>query len=170
MGHLIDDLLNLSLMMRREMRKEEVDLGELAHSVTAELQKTEAGRQVQFVVQKGALAYGDPRLLRAVLENLLGNAWKFTRKRSRARVEFGATQQEEQTIYFVRDNGAGFDMKYVDRLFVPFQRLHSTDEFSGNGIGLTIASRIINRHGGRIWAEGEVEKGATFYFTLRKES
>ncbi|UCB52855.1 MAG: PAS domain S-box protein, partial [Candidatus Zixiibacteriota bacterium] len=167
MGHLIDDLLNLSLMMRREMRREETDLSDLARSIAAELRKTQPRRQAEFVIQEGVVARGDPRLLREVLENLLGNAWKFTEKHSRPRIEFGASQQEEQSAYFVRDNGAGFDMAYADKLFVPFQRLHSTAEFSGNGIGLTIASRIINRHGGRIWAEGELEKGATFYFTLK---
>jgi len=167
MGQLIDDLLNLSLMMRKELRREETDLSDLARSIAAELRKTQPRRQAEFVIQEGVVAHGDPRLLREVLENLLGNAWKFTEKHSRPRIEFGASQQEEQSAYFVRDNGAGFDMAYADKLFVPFQRLHSTAEFSGNGIGLTIASRIINRHGGRIWAEGELEKGATFYFTLK---
>jgi light-regulated signal transduction histidine kinase (bacteriophytochrome) len=102
-----------------------------------------------------------------MLENLLGNAWKFTEKNPRSRIEFGVTQKEGQKVYFVRDDGAGFDMAYADKLFVPFQRLHSASEFSGNGIGLTIASRIIDRHGGRMWAVGQVEKGATFYFTLQ---
>jgi PAS domain S-box-containing protein len=167
MGHLIDDLLNLSLMMRTEIRREEINMSELAHTIGEELRKTQPERQVEFVIQEGALAQGDARLLREMLENLLGNAWKFTGKNPHSRIEFGVTQQEGQKVHFVRDNGAGFDMKYADRLFVPFQRLHSTDEFSGNGIGLTIVSRIINRHGGQIWAEAEVEKGATFYFTLK---
>jgi len=166
MGQLIDDLLNLSLVMRKEMRHEKINLSELARTITAELQKTEPDRQVEFVIQEEVLAHGDPRLLREVLENLLSNAWKFTAKHAQAKIEFGATQKKEQTVYFVRDDGAGFDIAYIDKLFVPFQRLHSAAEFSGNGIGLAVVSRIINRHGGRIWAEGEVEKGATFYFTL----
>jgi PAS domain S-box-containing protein len=166
MKQLIDDLLNLSLTIRREMRREETNLSEIAHAVVAELKRTQPGRQVEFVIQEGMLAHGDPRLFRDVLENLLGNAWKFTEKHPRAKIEFGLTQEEGHKVYFVRDDGAGFDQAYVDKLFVPFQRLHSTAEFSGNGVGLAVVSRIINRHGGRIWAEGEVEKGATFFFTL----
>jgi len=166
MGQLINDLLNLSLVMRKEMRREKTNLSELVRAITAELQKTQPERQMEFVIQEGLLAHGDARLLREVLENLLSNAWKFTEKRSDAKIEFGATRQGGQTVYFVRDDGAGFDMTYVNKLFIPFQRLHSAAEFSGDGIGLAVASRIINRHGGRIWAEGEIEKGATFYFTL----
>ncbi len=167
MGQLIDDLLNLSLVIRKPMRREKTNLSELARAITAELQKTQPERKVSSIIQEGVSAYGDPRLLQEVLENLLSNAWKFTGKHAQAKIEFGATQKEERTVYFVRDNGAGFDTAYVDKLFVPFQRLHSTSEFSGNGIGLAIAARIIGRHGGRIWAEGKVEKGATFYFTLK---
>jgi len=166
MRQLIEDLLNLSLVMRKEMRHEETNLTELARLITAELQKAEPARQVEFVIQEGVLAHGDPRLLREVLENLLSNAWKFTAKHAQAKIEFGAIPKEEQTVYFVRDDGAGFDVAYIDKLFVPFQRLHSTAEFLGNGVGLAVVSRIINRHGGRIWAEGEVQKGAIFYFTL----
>jgi PAS domain S-box-containing protein len=166
MGQLIDDLLNLSLVMRTQMHREEINLSELVRTIKAEFQETQPERQVEFVVQERVFAHGDARLLRAVLENLLGNAWKFTGKHLQAKIEFGAMQKGEQTVYFVRDDGAGFDMSYVSKLFVPFQRLHSIAEFPGNGIGLVLASRIINRHGGRIWAEGEVEKGATFYFTL----
>lgn len=167
MGQLIDDLLNLSLTMRREMRREEANLSHLASTVAADLQGTIPERQVEFVIQDGVLAQGDARLLRELLENLLGNAWKFTGQNPQARIEFGAVLEGDQKVYFVRDNGAGFDMNYADKLFVPFQRLHSDSEFSGNGIGLALVSRIINRHGGRIWAEGEVNKGATFYFTLQ---
>ncbi len=166
MRQLIDDLLNLSLVMRAQMRHEKINLSEMVRAITAELQNTQPERQVEFIIEEGLLAHGDPRLLREVLENLLGNTWKFTEKHSKAKIEFGTVHKEEQIVYFVRDDGAGFDMTYANKLFIPFQRLHSTAEFSGNGIGLTIASRIINRHGGRIWAEGEVEKGATFYFTL----
>jgi len=167
MRQLIDDLLNLSLVIRTKITREETDLSELARNIAVELKKTQPDRQVQFVIQEGVLVQGDPRLLREVLENLLGNAWKFTQNRSQAKIEFGETGTEGKKVYFVRDNGAGFDISYADKLFVPFQRLHSTAEFSGNGVGLAIAGRIIDRHGGRIWAEGEVEKGATFYFTLR---
>ena len=166
MRQLIDGLLNLSLTIRREMRREETNLSPLVGTIAAELQKTQPERKVEFVIQDGVLAHGDPRLLRDVLENLVGNAWKFTGKHPQAKIEFGLTQKEGQKVYFVRDDGAGFDKAYVDKLFVPFQRLHSTAEFSGNGIGLAVVSWIINRHGGRIWAEGEVEKGTTFYFTL----
>ncbi len=166
MGHLIDDLLNLSMTMRKEMRRQETNLSKAARSITSELKKSQPERQVEFVIQDGVLAHGDTRLLREVLENLLGNAWKFTSKHARARIEFGVTHKNDEKVYFVRDDGAGFDMSYVEKLFVPFQRLHSVGEFSGNGVGLAVVSRIINRHGGRVWAEGEVEKGATFYFTL----
>jgi PAS domain S-box-containing protein len=166
MGELIDDLLNLSLTMRREMRREETNLSELARTIAGELQKTKPGRRVDFVIQDRVSAQGDARLLRELLENLLGNAWKFSGKKPQARIEFGVEPQGDRRVYFVRDNGAGFDMNYAEKLFVPFQRLHSDSEFSGNGIGLALAGRIVNRHGGRIWAEGEVEKGATFYFTL----
>jgi PAS domain S-box-containing protein len=167
MGQLIDDLLNLSLTMRREMRRERTDLSELALGIKAELQKAEPERRVDFVIQDRVWAQGDARLLRELLENLLGNAWKFTGKTPDARIEFGAQVQGDQEVYFVRDNGAGFDMNYADKLFVPFQRLHSESEFAGNGIGLALVSRIVNRHGGRIWAEGQTEKGAAFYFTLQ---
>lgn len=166
MGQLIDDLLKLSVMIRREIKREEIDFSEVARSVATDLQKIEPDRQVEFLIQEGVLGHGDPSLLRAVLENLVGNAWKFTSKHSRAKIEFGTIENKGQTVYFVRDDGAGFDMTYANKLFLPFQRLHSSAEFSGNGIGLTLADRIITRHGGRIWAEGEVEKGATFYFTL----
>jgi PAS domain S-box-containing protein len=167
MQQLIEDLLNLSLVIRAQIRREETNLSELAQRIAADLEKSQPERQVHFVIQKRVFARGDPQLLQNVLENLLNNSWKFTEKHPRARIEFGATQKVEQTVYFVRDDGAGFDMTYVNKLFIPFQRLHSTDEFSGDGIGLAIAKRIINRHGGRIWAKGEVEKGATFYFTLK---
>ena len=124
-------------------------------------------RQVEFVIAEGLVANGDARLLSIVLENLLGNAWKFTSKHASARIEFGATtRQDGKTEYFVRDDGAGFDMAYSGKLFGPFQRLHSASEFPGSGIGLASVQRIVHRHGGRVWAEGEVERGATFYFTV----
>ena len=166
MGQLIDDLLKLSRVTRSEMRQEMVDLASMAKAVLTEFQKMEPERQVECVVAEGVIANGDARLLRVVLENLLGNAWKFTAKRPQARIDFGTTQGDGQNIYFIRDNGAGFDMSFSDKLFGPFQRLHGTNEFPGTGIGLATVQRIIHRHGGRVWAEGEVEKGATFYFTL----
>ena len=166
MGQLIDDLLNLSRMTRTEMRREVVDLSALAQAITAELQNREPGRHVEFVIAEGMEVNGDKRLLMVVLENLLGNAWKFTEKHPRARIECGITQVNGKPAYFVRDDGAGFDMAYADKLFGAFQRLHGTTEFPGTGIGLATVQRIIHRHGGQVWAEGAVEQGATFYFTL----
>lgn len=166
MAQLIDDLLNLSRVTRSDMHHEVVNLSHIAQTIAAELQKSEQGRQVEFVISDGLVAIGDPRLLRLVLENLLSNAWKFTGKHTHAKIEFGALPYDGKTAYFVRDDGAGFDMAYVDKLFAPFQRLHGVAEFSGTGIGLALIQRIIHRHGGRVWAEGAVEKGATFYFTL----
>jgi len=166
MGELIEDLLNLSRIARRDMRKEPFDLAALARSIATEIQKADPNRKVTFLIQDHLKAEGDPRLLRIVLENLLGNAWKFTSKRPKATIEFGQVEQEGRPVYFVRDNGAGFDMAYADKLFGAFQRLHSQSEFEGTGIGLATVQRIIHRHGGKVWAEGEIEKGATFFFTL----
>ncbi|MBI5725822.1 MAG: hypothetical protein HZA50_17815 [Planctomycetes bacterium] len=167
MGRLIDDLLNLSRISRAQMRCERVDLSAAARAVAAELQQQQPDRRATFVVADGMAAEGDPHLLRVVLENLLGNSWKFTGKRDAAIIEFDQAQRDGQTAYFVRDNGAGFDMTYADKLFGAFQRLHAGTDFIGTGIGLTTVQRIIHRHGGRVWAEGEVSKGATFYFTLK---
>jgi light-regulated signal transduction histidine kinase (bacteriophytochrome) len=166
MGLLIDDLLNLSRMTRAEIRKERFNISTLAHSVVESLQEAHAKRPIEFRIEDGLEANADPRLLGVVLENLLGNACKFTSKRTSARVEFGKMHRNGSTAYFVRDNGAGFDPAYADRLFGAFQRLHGATEFPGTGIGLATVQRIIHRHGGEIWAEGEVEKGAAFYFTL----
>jgi light-regulated signal transduction histidine kinase (bacteriophytochrome) len=166
MGELIDDLLKLSRVTRSEMKLEMVNLSTLAQSIATEVQKTQPERQVEFVISPGLSAKGDERLLHILLENLLGNAWKFTAKHPQARIAFGSTQVGGKQVFFVRDDGAGFDMTYADKLFAPFQRLHSEGEFPGIGIGLATAQRIIHRHGGRVWAEGEIEKGATFYFTL----
>ncbi|MDZ7361326.1 MAG: PAS domain S-box protein [candidate division KSB1 bacterium] len=170
MAQLINDMLNLSRVTRAEMRRESVDLSALARIVAAELQQVAPERCVEFVIAEGITATGDARLLRVVLENLLGNAWKFTGKRPSARIEFGVVHPngvgDGRPIYFVRDDGAGFDMSYADKMFGAFQRLHDASEFEGTGIGLASVQRIINRHGGRVWAEGEVERGATFYFTL----
>ena len=166
MGQLIDDLLQLSRLTRREMRREQVDLSALARSVAARLREAEPHRHVEFVIAERVFARGDERLLTVVLENLLGNAWKFTSRRPEARIEFGVTRHDGQTAYYVRDDGAGFDMTYAGRLFRPFQRLHSEGDFEGTGIGLTTVQRVVHRHGGRVWASGKPDQGATFYFTL----
>ena len=166
MGRLIDDLLALSRVTRSDLVREPVDLSDLARNVAAQLQRAQSARRVEIDVAAGIVAEGDARLLRIALENLLGNAWKFTGKREEPRVEVGVTPEAEGGAYFIRDNGAGFDMAYASKLFGAFQRLHSTDEFEGTGIGLATVQRIVNRHGGRIWAIGEVDRGATFYFTL----
>jgi PAS domain S-box-containing protein len=166
MGEIIEGMLNLSQVTRTPLHQQVIDLSAGARSIAAQLQEKQPKRQVEFVIAEGVMGNGDRRLLEVVLENLLSNAWKFTEKHPRARIEFGVTQKEGESVYFVRDDGAGFDMGYVDKLFGAFQRLHSGDEFEGTGIGLATVQRIIHRHGGRIWAEGGVEKGATFYFTL----
>ncbi|MGA2094934.1 MAG: PAS domain S-box protein [Candidatus Acidiferrum sp.] len=167
MGALIDDLLNLSRVTRANMRLEKVDVSSAAEEVIEELQKSQPGRRVECSIEKGLEAMADSHLLRVVLVNLLGNAWKFTSKRDSAHIEFGKTQNNGSSAFFVRDNGAGFDPAYADRLFGAFQRLHAMTEFPGTGIGLATVQRIINRHGGQIWAEGQAGQGATFYFTLQ---
>ncbi len=166
MAQLIDDLLGLSRVTRREIKLERVDLTELAKSITKDLEKTKPERRAEFLIQEGVIANGDAHLLAVVLKNLLENSWKFTSKHSSVKIEFGITKIEDQEAYFVRDNGVGFDMAYADKLFGSFQRLHSDKEFAGTGIGLATVKRIITRHGGSIWAESEVGKGATFYFKL----
>ena len=166
MGILIDDLLKLARVTRAEIRAEPVDLSDLARDIAAELQRATPERLVEFTIAPHLKAQGDPRLLRVVLDNLLRNSWKYTAKQARPRIEFGSVEENGGQAFMVRDNGAGFDMKYADKLFGVFQRLHSAAEFEGTGIGLATVRRIINRHGGRIWAEGAVDQGATFYFTL----
>ena len=166
MGGLIDDLLELSRMTRMEMRGETVDLSVLAESVLGELQRTEPTRRVEVAIQPGLQVEGDPKLLRIVLANLLSNAWKFTGRQPAARIELGLQDDGDERAYFVRDNGVGFDMAYAPKLFGAFQRLHAQGEFHGTGIGLATVQRIINRHGGRIWAEAAVNQGSTFYFAL----
>ena len=169
MAELIDDLLSLSQVTRTEMRRERMDLTAMAEEIGAEFQRAHPDRQVKSVVAPALTADADARMLRIVLNNLLDNAWKFTGRCAQARIEVGAREQDGQRVFFVRDNGAGFDMAYGGRLFGAFQRLHSTQEFEGTGIGLAIVQRIIHRHGGRVWAEGAVGQGATVYFTLGKE-
>jgi light-regulated signal transduction histidine kinase (bacteriophytochrome) len=167
MGKLIDDLLALSRLTRQEMKHEPVDLSAMARAIANELQQNHPDRHVAITIQDGLYASGDSHLLSLVVKNLLDNAWKFTSKQAQARIEFGATlQPDEKLIYFVRDDGAGFDMTYADKLFGAFQRLHNLREFPGTGVGLATVQRIIHRHGGRIWAEAAVNQGATFYFTL----
>jgi signal transduction histidine kinase len=166
MSSLIDDLLNLSRVTRSEMRREKLDLSAVVRSIAEELQRGTPSRKVTFVIADGLKVEGDSRLLRVAIENLLGNAWKYTSSHDSARIEFGLHQPNGQPAYFIRDDGAGFDPLYSNRLFGAFQRLHSMAEFPGTGIGLATVQRIIRRHGGDIWAEGAVEKGATFYFTL----
>lgn len=166
MGLLIDGLLRLSRVTRTEMSHEPVDLSEIARGVAADLQVAEPGRRVTFLIADELVATGDDQLLRVVMENLLANAWKFTSKTPAARIEFGASQADGHTVYYVRDNGAGFDMAFADKLFGPFQRLHGRSEFEGSGIGLATVQRIVRRHGGQIRGEGSVGQGATFYFTI----
>jgi signal transduction histidine kinase len=166
MGTLIDDLLKLARVTRAEFRTEDVDLSGIAREIVADLQRATPERQVEFDIAPGLKARGDARLLRVVLDNLLRNSWKYTAKQPAPRVEFRSADANGGQTYMVRDNGAGFDMKYADKLFGVFQRLHSAADFEGTGIGLATVRRIINRHGGRIWAEGAVDQGATFYFTL----
>ncbi|MBI5643531.1 MAG: PAS domain S-box protein [Deltaproteobacteria bacterium] len=169
MGQLIDDLLNLAYVLRAEVAYETIDLSALAFSIASDLKKAEPGRTVKFRIGEGLTAIGDGRLTRMVLENLLGNAWKFTAKTEKPVIEFRSAGQEEgREIFVVKDNGAGFDMKYYSRLFEPFQRLHAAEEYPGTGIGLATVQRIIRRHGGRVWAEGEPGLGAAFYFTLQR--
>jgi PAS domain S-box-containing protein len=168
MAQLINDLLDLSRITRGEVRREAVDLGELARAASARLHASQPERHVDVLIQDGLTDEGDPRLLAIVLDNLIGNAWKFTAKRADARIEFGATKNNRQLVYFMRDNGAGFDMARADKLFGVFQRLHSASEFEGTGVGLATVQRVVARHGGRVWAEGQVGRGATFYFTLHE--
>ena len=166
MGQLIDDLLNLSRVTRWEMKLEQVDLSNLAQIISAEIKAAQPKRQVEFQITPGLSIQGDARLFRVIMENLFGNAWKFTGRIAKAKIEFGVIYCEDKPVYFVRDNGAGFDLTYADKLFGAFQRLHTLAEFPGTGIGLATVQRIINRHGGKIWAESILNNGATFYFTI----
>jgi signal transduction histidine kinase len=166
MGQLIDDLLNLARTTRAEIRRRELDLSELAHSVAREIQASHPDWKVQFDIEPGLRAFADAPLMRAVLDNLLGNAAKFSARQAAPRVALASLQQDGQTVFVVRDNGVGFDMAYAGKLFGAFQRLHSTSEFEGTGVGLANVQRIIHRHGGRVWAESRLNEGASFFFTL----
>jgi PAS domain S-box-containing protein len=166
MGRLIDSLLGLARLTRVNVRRERVDLSGLARATADGLKESEPDRVVEFVIGDGFTEKGDGALLGAAIENLLNNAWKFTRNQPNARIEFGSTQDGGQTTYFVRDNGAGFDMAFASKLFGVFQRLHTTSEFEGTGVGLATVQRIVRRHGGRVWGEGKVGEGACFHFTF----
>lgn len=166
MAQLIDAILDLSRVNRSELNRQHINLSEVAREIADNLHEIQPERRVEFIIQEGIKAFGDGQLLRIVLENLINNAWKFTSNHPSARIEFGIQQQKEKPVYFIRDDGSGFDMNNVQKLFGAFQRLHTTTEFPGTGIGLATIQRVIHRHGGEVWAEGEVEKGATFYFSL----
>ena len=166
MGALIDALLSLSRVTRSELTPQPTDLSSLAQSVLHQLAAAEPRPGIQLVVQGGLTANLDPALARQLFENLLANAWKFTSKLAAPRIEVGVTQSRGSTAFFVRDNGAGFDMAHASKLFAPFQRFHGIDEFPGTGIGLATVRRIVHRHGGLVWAESQVGRGATFYFTV----
>lgn len=167
MGQMIDDLLHLSRVTRQQMLFKEIDLSQLAREVFAELQATEPERQIEFKVSSELIVQGDVRLIKIALTNLVGNAWKFSAPQNNPIIEIGLQWQGEKPVYFVRDNGVGFDMAYVDKLFRPFERLHGIKEFPGTGIGLATVKRVIDRHGGKVWAEGRLGQGATIYFTLQ---
>jgi len=167
MAELIDDLLNLARLTRQDIRHDWVDLSEMANGIAEDLKRSQPDREARFIVAPDLKAKGDAALLRVVLQNLLENAWKFTARQKQAVIEFGQDMSDKRRPYFVKDNGAGFDMAFVNKLFGPFQRLHSAEEFPGTGIGLASVSRIVQRHGGRVWARAEIGRGATFYFTLK---
>ena len=166
MGLLIDDLLKLSRVTRSEMTHRQVDLSKLVLEIETELRELDPNRKAVFEVQPNLTTLGDEHLLRIVLVNLLNNAWKFTSKRPETQIQFGRIEDTHTPVFYIRDNGAGFDMSYADKLFGTFQRLHSSKDFEGTGIGLATVKRIILRHGGRVWAEGQVDRGACFYFTI----
>jgi signal transduction histidine kinase len=166
MGDLIDDLLKLSQISRAELHIEAVNLSELVRSTANILRQSQPERQIEITVQDEIIVHGDKRLLSIALENLIDNAWKFTSHEPGGKIEFGISKEDGDPIYFVRDNGIGFDMKHTEKLFGPFQRLHSTKDYPGTGIGLSTVQRIVQRHGGKIWTEAEIGKGAAFYFTL----
>jgi light-regulated signal transduction histidine kinase (bacteriophytochrome) len=166
MSQLIDDLLSLSRISRQEIERTKLDLSKIASLIVRDLRASDPSRSVEVRIAEGLSAYGDENLITIVLTNLLGNAWKFTSKTAGARIEFDTLLQDGRNIYYIRDNGAGFDEQRREKMFLPFHRLHSEKEFEGTGIGLAIVKRVIHRHGGDIWAEGTTGKGATVYFRL----
>jgi light-regulated signal transduction histidine kinase (bacteriophytochrome) len=166
MGVIIDDLLNLSRITRTDLLMQPTDLTKIARESIAHLQQQNPERKVEVLIKEGALVHGDPGLLRLVMDNLLSNSWKFSSKTLSARIEFGFNRTSETVIYFVKDNGVGFDMAFSNKLFGAFQRLHSAEDYKGTGVGLATSKRIIDRHNGRIWAESEIGKGTIFYFEL----
>ncbi len=169
MAKLIDDLLELSRISRIPVERKSIDVSALAQSIAEELQQAEPARRVRFVIQPKLEAHGDSQLLRIAMQNLMNNAWKFTSKLGEARIEIGKSSADGAPAFFVRDNGAGFDISYANKLFGAFQRLHAVTEFPGTGIGLATVQRIVHKHGGRVWAESVVDQGATFYFTLQPQ-
>ncbi len=170
MGQLVDDLLNLTRLGRKEINLQVTGLGSLALEAADEIKKENLGRDIEWQIDPLPFVNCDPGLMKQVFVNLLSNAAKYTRPRRAARIEVGAINQNGQPVIFVRDNGVGFSMKYADKLFGVFQRLHRSEDFEGTGVGLAAVQRILHRHGGRAWAEGELDKGATFYFTLGGET
>ena len=166
MDELIGDMLSLSKISRQEMNLSEIDISALAGSIVDKLRHEEPERKAEAVIADGIMVHGDERLLRIALSNLIGNSWKYSSKTPDARIEFGTCVIDGENFYYVRDNGAGFDMAHAEKLFTPFKRLHTDSQFPGTGIGLAIVNRVIQRHHGKIWAESETGKGATFYFTL----
>ncbi len=166
MGRMIDDLLNLSRATRVELTRDHIDLSTMAHDIIADLVMADPDRTVTVTVADDLRAHGDAQLVRLALQNLLANAWKFTAHRADPCIEVGSTRHDDETVFFVRDNGAGFDMKYANKLFNAFQRLHAVAQFEGTGIGLAIVARVVRRHGGRVFAHAEVDRGATFFFNL----
>ena len=166
LGQLIDDLLQLARVSRADMRRVPVDLTDMAQTVAKRLGSVHPERQLEFVIQPGMTTSGDDRLLEVAITNLLDNACKFTGRRAEARIEFGCREEKGEPVFCVRDNGAGFDMRFAQKLFGAFQRMHKASEFPGTGIGLATVQRIIHRHGGRVWAEAQPDQGAAFYFTV----
>jgi light-regulated signal transduction histidine kinase (bacteriophytochrome) len=166
MSQLIDDILVLSRVTRQEITLQKINLSSVADMIVSDLQKNQPDRTIEIKIQQNCITNADARLMNIVLTNIIGNAWKYTQKKDNPRIEFGCLKKNDKTVFFVKDNGAGFDIKQIGKLFIPFQRLHSDNDFPGIGVGLATVARIIKRHHGEIWAEGEPDKGAIFYFVI----